>query len=375
MVAKKPRKYDQDFLINDGSVHFNGTDPAVFKAKALAEKKSNPIAYLKHPEVRYEVTDHCNAECLMCPRDLHEDGRAHGIMDLGKYKKSIDEVIGLGCERVVLTGFGEPLIDPTLEEKIAYAVSRGLHTYIITNASLLSKDRAESLIKAGLHEMRVSFHAATAGAYERVMKNLNFETAQENILNFLQARKELQSATPRLQLNFVVVPENEAEIRMFKEKWEPLADAIEIWKSHNFGDGKNYRKREESGNLKKSCGRPKNGPLQIQWNGEVIPCCFDYNNQIVLGNAFEQPVLDVLNGEKYCLLRAAHQEKKFEIFPYCNQCDQLLARPDVLVYSNRHNYPSHEAVRFSNTDLYDLERGVEFDPSKLNEKYRGNTAF
>lgn len=27
------------------------------------------------------------------------------------------------------------------------------------------------------------------------------------------------------------------------------------------------------------CGRPENGPLQIQWNGEVIPCCYDYNNQ------------------------------------------------------------------------------------------------
>ena len=42
---------------------------------------------------------------------------------------------------------------------------------------------------------------------------------------------------------------------------------------------------------------------------------FDYNNQIVLGNAFQQPVLEILNGEKYQLLRIAHGEMKFSLFP------------------------------------------------------------
>ena len=59
---------------------------------------------------------------------------------------------------------------------------------------------------------------------------------------------------------------------------------------------------------KKTCGRPENGPLQIQWNGEVIPCCYDYNNQIILGNAFETPVMEILGGEKYEDLRDAHRK-------------------------------------------------------------------
>ncbi len=373
MVPKKPEKYDQDFLINDGSIDFSNEDREALRASAVEEKKRSTGFRLKHPEVRYEVTDHCNARCLMCPRDSHEHARPHGIMELEKFKRSIDEVVKLGCERVVLTGFGEPLIDPTLEEKIAYAAGLGLHTYIITNASLLSAERAGSIIRSGLHEMRISFHGNSTATYERVMENLSFKTAQKNILDFLRIRKEMNSETPRVQLNWVVVPENEAEVAAFKEKWEPLVDAIEIWKSHNFGDGKNYRKRSEEISVKNTCGRPQNGPLQIQWNGEVIPCCFDYNNRMIMGNVFEQPVLDVLHGEKYHLLRLAHKEKKFGLFPYCNQCDQLLARPDVLVYTNRHNFPSHEAVRFSNTDLYDLQRGVEFDPSRLSEKYRGKS--
>ena len=61
------------------------------------------ITTLLHPEVRYEVTDHCNASCVMCPRDKHEHGREHGIMDQAQYEKSIDEVVALGARQVVLT--------------------------------------------------------------------------------------------------------------------------------------------------------------------------------------------------------------------------------------------------------------------------------
>ena len=156
---------------------------------------------------------------------------------------------------------------------------------------------------------------------------------------------------------------------MFKNYWEPKADAIEIWKPHNFGDGRNYRHRFESRETKNTCGRPENGPLQIQWNGEVIPCCYDYNNNIVLGNAFEQPVLDILNNDKYNLLRMAHSDKEFQLFPYCDQCDQLLPHTDALVYTNRHNLPKEIAVKMSNTDLYNLVDDEAFDINNFNEKY------
>jgi len=86
----------------------------------------------------------------MCPRDKHVDGREHSIMDQAKYEKSINEVAPLGAEKVVLTGFGEPLLDKRLELKIAYAKSRGLSTYFITNASALTPNRSRKLLEAGL---------------------------------------------------------------------------------------------------------------------------------------------------------------------------------------------------------------------------------
>ncbi len=372
MVNRKPApqsKYGQETLLADRSMNWKGFDRDALLAAVRKEQAARPITTLRHPEVRYEVTDHCNAECIMCPRDIHKFGRPHGIMNMDQYRRSVDEVVGLGCKQVVLTGFGEPLVDKTVEKKVEYAHSKGLRSYIISNASLLTRERARRLIAAGLDELRISYYGMRKETYERVMVGLNFDTTMKNLADFLELREEMGSKRPRLELSWLVLPENEEDTEYFQEYWEPRADAIEIWKPHNFGDGRDYRQRYDDLNVKTTCGRPENGPFQIQWNGEVIPCCYDYNNNIVLGNAFEQPVLEILDNEKYRLLRQAHSEKGFKLFPYCDQCDQLLPHADALVYTNRHNLPKEVAVKMSNTDLYNLVDDQEFDPSNFNEKY------
>lgn len=356
----------QPGLLGDGSVR--ATEAELEEARALL-RGEQPVTMLLHPEVRYEVTDHCNATCVMCPRDKHVDAREHGIMDQAKYEKSIDEVVALGAKKVVLTGFGEPLLDKRLELKIAYARGKGLSTYFITNASALTPARSQRLLQAGLDEMRVSFYGMRPETYNAVMQGLDFERTKSKVLEFLRLRDEMGAKT-RVQMSYLELKENAGDEPLFREFWEPKVDALEIWKPHNFGDGRDYRTRLDD-SKKTSCGRPENGPLQIQWNGEVIPCCYDYNNQIILGNAFEQPVLEILNGEKYRLLRYAHRMKKFSMFPYCDQCDQLLPHADALVYTNRHNLPPEEAVKLSNTDLFDLVGGREIPQERLSERYKG----
>ncbi len=136
----------QDNLLNDGSINF---DDASLEELLKKLPDDEPITKLLHSEVRYEVTDHCNASCIMCPRDEHEHGRAHGIMDQNRYEKSIDEVLTLGAKQIVLTGFGEPMLDKNLELKIAYAKKKGLSTYIISNGSVLNSKRSQKILEAG----------------------------------------------------------------------------------------------------------------------------------------------------------------------------------------------------------------------------------
>jgi len=363
---KQIDRYSQDRLLTDGSV----TLPADrLKAKLAAIPVDAPVTALLHPEVRYEVTDNCNASCIMCPRDKHEHAREHGIMDQAKYEKSIDEVVALGAKNVVLTGFGEPMLDRRLEKKISYARAKGLSTYIISNGSALNSKRARTLLEAGLDEMRISFYGMRPETYNAVMQGLDFDRTMKGLLEFLKLRDDMGAKT-KVQISYLELPENKGDEVAFREFWEPKVDAIEIWKPHNFGDGRDYRDRDPALEHKTTCGRPENGPLQIQWNGEIIPCCYDYNNKIILGNAFETPVLEILNGAKYRLLRYAHRSKEFGLFPYCDQCDQLLPHADALVYTNRHNLPPEEAVKLSNTDLYNLAEGKQLEDERMSERYR-----
>ena len=155
-----PRDYSPKTLLNDSSMRWKGFDRAALLAAVRKEHTNEPITWLRHPEVRYEVTDHCNAECIMCPRDLHKLGRPHGIMDRKKYEKSIDEVVALGCKQVVLTSFGEPLIDKGLEKKVAYAKSKGLRTYIISNLpEILKFNKSRIGTTSTYYQFRLMFNS------------------------------------------------------------------------------------------------------------------------------------------------------------------------------------------------------------------------
>jgi radical SAM protein with 4Fe4S-binding SPASM domain len=61
--------------------------------------------------------------------------------------------------------------------------------------------------------------------------------------------------------------------------------------------------------------------MYIAHNGDVVACCRDLEHQTVLGNLFEQELMDVWNGEKYQALRSdlahGHPEKQAA----CDGCD------------------------------------------------------
>ncbi|MEW6690825.1 MAG: hypothetical protein AB1452_17240, partial [Pseudomonadota bacterium] len=63
-------RYAQERLLADRSVADIGEKALDLLARIPIDA---PITRLLHPEVRYEVTDHCNATCIMCPRDKHVD--------------------------------------------------------------------------------------------------------------------------------------------------------------------------------------------------------------------------------------------------------------------------------------------------------------
>ncbi|MFA6142126.1 MAG: radical SAM/SPASM domain-containing protein [Candidatus Omnitrophota bacterium] len=303
---------------------------------------------LINPEIRLEVTNICNANCIMCPREKMK--RPQGILSMELYKRIVDEAAAAGATTVSLENYGEPFCDPFLEERTIYAKRKGLSTFTITNASLLDVTRAEKIVLAGLDKLRISMYGVTKDVYESIHKGLKFETVSENVLNLFKIRNKLGSRTPRVEMYFLLLEENKHQIDLFRKKWENTADYVSIWKPHNWSDGRAFRKLPHQD--KKSCGRPFTGPLQVMWNGLVVPCCFDYDGRIILGDLNKQSLHEVMHDPRYDALREAHKKGEFDKYGFCNGCDQLYKREDVLVYTNIKG----SRVGATNTTYFDLQK-------------------
>ena len=275
-------------------------------------------------EVRCETTNFCNANCVMCPRD--EMTRPKVTMGYDHFTNLVTQAYELGAELIAPFGFGESLMDRTIADKVAFCTRMGLETFITTNGSLLDNNMAQDLIDAGLTHIRFSAHGLYDN-YEKVHKGLKFTKFIVNVSNFLAKRKNCK-------VDVTSIPMNEEDPEDILKFWKGKVDDLEVWRAHNWGGAKQYR----NGKRKlKTCGRPKNGPVQIQADGKVIPCCFLTNGEIILGDTYIDSIEDILKGEKYRELRRKHDTEDLTGLP-CETCDQLMIQDtSPLLYSSIDN--------------------------------------
>jgi radical SAM protein with 4Fe4S-binding SPASM domain len=287
----------------------------------------NDQGKLNCPELRIENTNICNGNCIICPREKLT--RPLGIMSYGMFKDIVDQAIVLGITDVSIFGFGEPLMDSGVSDKVSYAANRGLKTHITTNGSLLSWEMANDLLDAGLENLRFSIHATNPINYRRVHRNLDWLAVWGNFAEFVRINKKLGSPC---SVHLSVIPMHDETVEEIRATWEKYVQFLEIWRPHNWNQGRGYRPLLPQ---RRTCGRPFGGPLQVQVDGTVIPCCFLTNSELVLGNVKDDTLYNILTGGPYEALREAHRTGSLSEYP-CEHCDQLNAVSEgVLLYSSR----------------------------------------
>lgn len=266
---------------------------------------------LINPEVRIENCSICNAFCTICPRDKLT--RPQMIMSFDHFKKLVDEAASLKARIISVFGYGEPLLDPNIATKVAYCFQRDLKTFITTNGSFLNKRMITGLIGARLSKIRISMHGSGEN-YEKVHRGLSFKRFTENLAAFM----ELNGAG-NIQSELSIIPMNGESVESIRKQWEGTLDHLEIWKPHNWAYGKNFRVPVRE---KKTCGRPFTGPVQINADGKMMVCCFDFNAEMEVGDTHKNSIEEILNGDRFNKIREKHKSGKLTGLP-CETCDQL----------------------------------------------------
>lgn len=129
-------------------------------------------------DLRVSITDRCNYRCVYCRTG--SDGPQYADLKLDEYLRMVRVFVGLGIEKVRITG-GEPLLRKGVVDfvdslaQLRTRSAKPLDLAITTNGHLLA-DLARPLKDAGLNRITVSMDAVDAEKFARITRvNNGFE--------------------------------------------------------------------------------------------------------------------------------------------------------------------------------------------------------
>lgn len=288
-------------------------------------------------EIRFEVITRCNYNCMICCRDRLT--RKLESMSLKTFKFLLDNIMDDTDQYTACTfsGFGEPLLDKTLIKKIEYASNKGLKVLILTNASLLTVEKFRRFDDLGVVSIRVSFYGDSPDVYSRI-HGIKGKNIFQRIKNTLTDICKITKRNTLILLTYNVENDvNEKDTRNWIEYWKDRADLIEVWRPHNWVDGKKYR--DVQNKLMNSCGRPFRGPLQVQVDGTVNMCCFDFDGKLTIGDLKKQSLMKVFASPLYRKIASCHKSGNFmNSGLICAACDQRNAdKSNVMIYNSKYD--------------------------------------
>lgn len=290
------------------------------------------VSTLNLPEVfNIEVTNYCNLDCIMCPRRKMTRKLQH--MDFELFKKIVDECKSVN-RRVQLYNFGEPFLCPDIFRMIDYAANAEIKTVISTNGGVLTAEIAKKILESKLDVLILSFDGIKKGTYEKYRVPANFEKVKENFTRFLEMKTKMGSKKPYTIMQIIHMKDTESEINEFKNLWSPLCDEVDVRPFNTYANQVDGVK-ECSDNRFHEGGRRY--PCKHLWknvivlaNGDVVPCCVDYDGKIIFGNINSQTLKNMWNGEKIKSLRKMHLEGNY--ISVCKNCEEWFGHKQNVLF-------------------------------------------
>lgn len=222
--------------------------------------------------VEIETEERCTRICDYCPR---EDG---GRMDSSLVKSLINQLGDWKFNgRVSFHGYNEPLLDerlPAFVAQVRTEVPRAA-VMLFTNGDLLTRDRVREFERLGVYELRVTFHDQFSKGQERKVRQL---AAEYSLVTIMDLREKHRSGI------------------LFNR-----AGLVEIPSSRSMG----------------ACYYAD--MMYVRADGAFTICCNDYNKEVVLGNAHDQPLREVWERPAYAQLRKEIREGKSPL-DLCQRC-------------------------------------------------------
>jgi MoaA/NifB/PqqE/SkfB family radical SAM enzyme len=286
-----------------------------------------------------ELTNACPMTCLMCPRGRGKVTRPQGFMDAGLFRNIVDQVASAPrVKPFTMHNLGEPLLHPHVGDMVRYATSRGVETDLSTNLALLPLPRYLELAGAGLSRLVLPVDGVEPATMESIRGPAAKGTrALQNLADLLGWRREHPEGGPEIVLQMIRMGVNQGEWEAFQERYTRLgiprvvAFIKELDAATQDPDGRLFVGRQRPF----LCRAPWLSVV-VLWDGRVVPCCYDENGAIILGDLRTESLREVWQGQPVADLRRALRDGTVGQGHLCDTCPH---RPD------RYQRPSLDDVR------------------------------
>jgi MoaA/NifB/PqqE/SkfB family radical SAM enzyme len=291
--------------------------------KSNLEKADRTTEAVDFPEtILIDNCSACNLQCSMCDHKNIRKYRKVQTMDFDLYKKIIDEVARVKPDaRVWEIFFGDPFLCRDMPKRIAYAKNLGLQDVVLnTNGVLMTSDKAEAVIKAGLDAMYVGIDGATKETYNKIRTGGDFDKTLDNVLRYRNLLAKCGNGSQQLYVQFVVSDINEHEVDVFKAFWSARGVNVKIRPKVSWaglvGAYNLYSNTEVD---RKPCYWLMR-TMSICANGRVALCAVDLHCRVPCGNVCNKSLKELWQG-KLKKFRSMHKERRFGELPeMCRNC-------------------------------------------------------
>lgn len=290
--------------------------------------------------ISFEISSICNLNCSQCERGAGSINRKNKFFDFNLYK-NILKVNGKYMINTILYFQGEPLLNKQFYDYVSEAKKYNIYTQTSTNAQLIDDEIAEKLILCGLDKIIISIDGITQNSYSKYRLGGDINKVINAIDKIVEAKKKYNSNYPIIEAQFIVFSHNENEIESFKKfckehkvdkctlKTAQLIDANKDFyllpKNEKYS---RYKKCNDKWITKKGikhpCFRTWGGAV-IDSDGNVVPCCFDKNCNLVFGNLNEKEynynIATILKNDKAKKFREKLISNRASI-NICNNCNE-----------------------------------------------------
>lgn len=287
--------------------------------------------------ISIEPTTSCNLGCPECPSGLKSFTRDTGTLSVDFYNKFLNEV---QKDLIYLYFYfqGEPYLHPDFLSLVKAASEKKIYTVTSTNAHFLSPRKATETVQSGLDRILISIDGASQETYESYRKGGKLAKVIEGTKNLVKAKRQLNSSTPHIIIQFLVVKPNEHEIPEILQLGKDLGvDEVKL-KTAQVYDFKNgnelipsieqysrYRKNEDGSyriknKLENKCWKLWHSCV-VTWDGNIVPCCFDKDAKYEMGSLQTHTFQSIWENKNYKAFRGqlVNNRKSIDICTNCTE--------------------------------------------------------